>query len=78
MGRERETQGFRNLASRVPQAKMGPRLSLVWELGKKGSGGEDLPSPCLSRILLTSSGLSRVGRGPWVRAGRPHLPVPQL
>lgn len=72
----RETQGFRNLASRAPQTKMGSRLSLVWELGKKGSGG---------RMALSSS---QQGSADFLRTkqsgerapgeGRSHLLVPQL
>lgn len=60
-----------------PKQKRGTGCLWFGNSGRRGLG-EESPSPCLSRILLTSSGQSRVGRQPWERAGRPPGSAPTL
>lgn len=52
-----------------PKQKWGPGCLWFGNLGRRGLG-EESPYPCLSRILLTSSGQSRVQREPWEMVGR--------
>jgi len=58
-----------------PKQKWGPGCLWFGNLGRRGLG-EESPYPRVSGILLTSSGQSRVGRGPWERAGRAPPPMP--
>lgn len=60
-----------------PKQKWGTGCLWFGNLGRRGLG-EEPPYPCLSRVLLTSSGQSRVGREPWERAGRPPPQAPPL
>lgn len=59
---------FGDLASRVPKTEMGCRLSLVWELGKKGSGRKR-PYPCLGRASADFLRAQREGEERQGRAG---------